>query len=264
MPPPATLAGLHGQVAYLLDFDGQYNEAARHLEQQYKPARAAKNRAGQVDALNNMGHIVQLKKGRQAALKWYQKALTAAGDDPYGQAAGLKNMAIALYLEGDAKQAGVMLNRALKLYRAAGSRLGEANALQATGDVQGFKAENEAALASYGEALTLFRAAGSRLGEANTLQATGTFHIDQGKTETGVEKLDAALQLYRQIGDRVGQVNIYWRLGQHMAKNDHFKKAEPLITQAVELAQQILPPEHQVLKQWQNKLARIRAAQQAN
>ncbi|MEW5961709.1 MAG: tetratricopeptide repeat protein, partial [Chloroflexota bacterium] len=63
--------------------------------------------------------------------------------------------------------------QALALFRAVGSRLGEANTLQAIGDVQGFKKENDEALASYGQALALFRAVGSRLGEANTLQAIG-------------------------------------------------------------------------------------------
>ena len=45
--------------------------------------------------------------------------------------------------------------------------------LKAIGDVQQFRDERDAALASYNEALKLFKAVGDHLGEANVLKAIG-------------------------------------------------------------------------------------------
>ncbi|MBC6948664.1 tetratricopeptide repeat protein, partial [candidate division KSB1 bacterium] len=64
-------------------------------------------------------------------------------------------------------------NDALALFKAVGSRLGEANTLKAIGDVHQFKKELDAAIKAYNDALALFKAVGDRLGEANTLKAIG-------------------------------------------------------------------------------------------
>jgi hypothetical protein len=55
----------------------------------------------------------------------------------------------------------------------AGSALERANVRKAMGDVQQFRKEMEAALASYQQALTLYQAVGARLGEANGRKAMG-------------------------------------------------------------------------------------------
>jgi len=97
------------------------------------------------------------------------------------------------------------------------------------------------ALASYGQALELFRAVGSRLGEANTLQAIGFMKLDTGDGEAGLSTLDEALALFRQVGDRVGQANTWWGLGIWLAQNGNLKEAEPLMARAVALGNQIAP-----------------------
>ena len=51
--------------------------------------------------------------------------------------------------------------QALALHRQLGDRLGEANVLQAIGDVQNFRKDMDTTLASYAEALTLYRAVGA-------------------------------------------------------------------------------------------------------
>jgi tetratricopeptide (TPR) repeat protein len=147
--------------------------------------------------------------------------------------------------------------QALALFRAVGDRLGEANTLQAIGDVQRFRDAYDDALESYGQALALFRAVGDRLGEANTLQAIGFFYLSQENTEEALSTLDQALDLYRQVGDRVGQANIYWDLGTHLAQNGHLQKAEPLLAQAVALAQQFAPG-HPLTGQWEQVLGQVR------
>ena len=151
----------------------------------------------------------------------------------------------------------VSYGQALDLFRAVGDRLGEANTLQAIGDVQGFKKENEAALVSYGQALDLFRAVGSRLGEANTLKAIGFMKLDTGKGEEGQNVLNEAITLYQQVGDRVGQANTYWGLGIRLAQNGNLQEAEPLIEQTLELVKQFIP-NHPFTAQVETVLEQIR------
>ena len=99
----------------------------------------------------------------------------------------------------------------------------------------------EAALDSYRQALDLFRAVGSRLGEANTLKAIGFMKLDKGDRKAGLKALDEAMALYRQVSDRVGQVNTWWGLGIRLAQNGDLKEAESLMAQAVELGNQFAP-----------------------
>ena len=82
-----------------------------------------------------------------------------------------------------------------------GARLGEANVLSSIGDVQNFRDERDAALASYGEALKLFRQVGARLGEANVLSALCRMDIARGKLEDAEQKLAQIIEMRRAIGD---------------------------------------------------------------
>ncbi|MFC1465702.1 MAG: tetratricopeptide repeat protein [Candidatus Brachytrichaceae bacterium NZ_4S206] len=66
--------------------------------------------------------------------------------------------------------------------------------LKAIGDLQQFRDERDAALASYAQALDLFRKIGDRLGEANVYLAIG-------RAQREAELFERAIALYRQIGD---------------------------------------------------------------
>jgi tetratricopeptide (TPR) repeat protein len=79
-----------------------------------------------------------------------------------------------------------------------------ANTLQAIGDVQQFKKQTDAALASYSAALDLFRSVGSRLGEASTLASQSRLLVQIGRTAEAEMKLQEALAVREQIQDRSG------------------------------------------------------------
>ncbi|MBE7530860.1 MAG: hypothetical protein HS099_14145 [Ardenticatenaceae bacterium] len=149
--------------------------------------------------------------------------------------------------------------QALELFRAVGSRLGEANTRQAIGDVQRFRDENEAALASYGQALELFRAVGDRLGEANTRKAIGFYYLDLGQDEEGLSAWQTAVELYTRIEDRTGLVNCYWGLGMRLCQRNALRDGEQLIAKAVALAQTFIP-DHTFTLYMIDVLNQVRAA----
>jgi len=127
----------------------------------------------------------------------------------------------------------VSYNEALKLFKAVGSNLGEANVLQAIGDVQQFRDERDAALVSYNEALKLFKAVGSNLGEANVLASQGQLYLPDDLNKAN-EFLNSAIKIYESIDSKYSvpaQIGNYgwklYRLGEHEKAKPYLYK--PLI-----------------------------------
>jgi tetratricopeptide (TPR) repeat protein len=120
-----------------------------------------------------------------------------------------------------------------------GDRLGEANVLQAMGDVQQFRDDREAALASYEQALTLYRQVGAKLGEANVRKAMGDVQQFRDDQEAVLASYEQALILYRQVGDRLGEANCYLAQGRVALVQEDYQKALTLHTSAYQLYQQI-------------------------
>ncbi len=110
-----------------------------------------------------------------------------------------------------------------------------ANVLQALGDVQAFRKDLDAALASYAQALTLYRAVGDRVGEANTLLALSDLDRAAGQLHEAQNKLHLALETYRIIGDRYSEARALYRLGDCALAEGRAQDAIELYQQAMEL-----------------------------
>ncbi|MEW5987774.1 MAG: tetratricopeptide repeat protein [Chloroflexota bacterium] len=145
----------------------------------------------------------------------YRQALTAARriKDRLGEANVLQAIGDVQNFRDEREAALQSYQEALRLFRQVGDRLGEANVLQAIGDVQNFRKDMEAALQSYQEALRLFRQVGARLGEANVLQAIGDVQNFRKDMEAALQSYQEALRLFRQVGDRLGEANVLLSLG---------------------------------------------------
>ncbi len=96
------------------------------------------------------------------------------------------------------------LERALHGAQRSNDTTGEANVLQAIGDVQQFRKELDAALRSYDDALRLYRALGARLGEANVLAALSRLRLDDD-VAVSQQLLEQALVLRQEINDRYSE-----------------------------------------------------------
>ncbi len=132
---------------------------------------------------------------------------------------------------------------ALGLFRAVGDRLGEANTLQAIGDVQRFRDEYDAALESYRAALGLYRAVGSRLGEANTLAARSRLALRQGRDEEARALLQQAVDLHTAIGSRYDVAVDLGNFGLALRDLGRIEEARPYLLQAAEIFDGIALPQ---------------------
>jgi len=132
--------------------------------------------------------------------------------------------------------------RALGLFEQVGDRLGQANVLQAQGDVLAFRDQRDEALAKYERALGLFEQVGSSLGQANV-------HLAQGDLLRGEEpprswqSYERAHALYLAIGDGYSVARALYRMGDwQMAQGDP-QAAVPLYEAAIALWQAAQLPE---------------------
>ena len=117
-----------------------------------------------------------------------------------------------LQFRKDMQAALASYEQALSLYRQVGSKLGEANVLQAMGDVLQFRKDMQAALASYEQALSLYRQVGSKLGEANCYLAQGSVALEEENYQRALTLHTDAYNLYQQIQDYYSQARLlYYR-----------------------------------------------------
>jgi len=166
---------------------------------------------------------------------WLTQALRVDVADPQLRANVLQALGDVQAFRKDLDAALASYAQALTLYRAVGDRLGEANTLKALGDVQAFRDERDAALASYAQALTLYRAVGARLGEANTLRALGDVQTFRKDLDAALASYAQALTLYRAVGDRVGEANTLRALGDVQAFRKDLDAALASYAQALTL-----------------------------
>ena len=145
----------------------------------------------------------------------YEKGLGAARrvGDQLAEARCLDAIGDVQRFRDENDEALASYRQALGLFRGIGDRLGEANCLKAIGDVQSFRQENDEALASYRQALGLFRGIGARLGEANCLKAIGDVQSFRQENDEALASYRQALGLFRGIGARLGEANCLKAIG---------------------------------------------------
>jgi len=103
----------------------------------------------------------------------------------------------------------------------------EANVLKAIGDVQSFRKEMDAALASYAEARTLFQQVGDKLGQANV-------RLSKGKIVNSAEDFEEAIRLYEEIGDRYSIARGKAYFGEWLLDQGETERAVKLLGEARE------------------------------
>jgi tetratricopeptide (TPR) repeat protein len=97
---------------------------------------------------------------------------------------------------------GQRLQKASAAARRADDQEGEANTLQALGDLALRTDDLAGAEQNYQAALTAFRDIGDRLGEANTLRGFGNLHLARNESDKAWQYLTQALEIHQSMEDR--------------------------------------------------------------
>ena len=143
-----------------------------------------------------------------------------------------------LYQQGtleSKKSAIAQFEIALKLYREAGDRHGEAGTLNNIGAVYSNLGEKLKALEYYSQSLPLSRAVGDRTQEAAILNNIGRVYSDLGEKLKALEYYSQSLPLFRAVGDRSGEAvtlsnigAVYSALGEKQKALEYYSQSLPL------------------------------------
>jgi tetratricopeptide (TPR) repeat protein/transcriptional regulator with XRE-family HTH domain len=223
-----------GDVQWLI---GDYQAAARALEQALVLYRDLGNQLGQANVLHYLG-IVRCLTGRYpgAALA-QEEALSRYRDlgDRRGQANALKELGVVRYVTDDYADATRCLEEALSLYDDLADRRGQADALNYLGVVRGLTGDYPAAAQFQEQSLQICIAIGDRAGQANALNYLGATRNLAGDYPAAAEAAEQALRLYRDLGDWRGQANARHQLGITRRLTGDYPEAERLLEQALAL-----------------------------
>lgn len=130
-------------------------------------------------------------------------------------------LANSAYWMQDLPRSQAMAHQALLLYRSAGNRFGQSEALSLIG---GSESDPGAAKAAFLEALALKREIGDTDGIAFTLQSLSQLAFNGGDFDLALEWLEESLQRFREVGNRQYtaidlrfKASIMWKLGDYNA-----------------------------------------------
>ncbi|MGH9754741.1 MAG: tetratricopeptide repeat protein [Blastocatellia bacterium] len=131
------------------------------------------------------------------------------------------------------------LNRALACALRHADKEGEANVLQAMGDLQMRVADLAGARESYAQALPIYREIEDRLGEANVRQSLGNLYLAEGDPGAAFAEYSAALEAHTEIENLLGVAGSYGYLGRAAKAGGDHPRAILLIEEAVTIYRRI-------------------------
>ncbi|MGW1734285.1 ATP-binding protein [Streptomyces sp. NPDC001999] len=220
----ARVIGLTAAVAAHLRNDGPWARAINLHAAAVTAGRHVGDRAGQADALHELGAVRRLAgdyPGASVALEDALDIYRTIGNQ-LGQANALCQLGAVRWLTDDYPGATVALEQALDIYRIDGNQLGQANALNYLGGVRWLTGDYSGATVVLEQALVIYRDIGDRNGQAHALNYLGAVRIATGDHLGATVVLEQALAIYRDVGDRLGQAHALHGVGVvRIATGDH-------------------------------------------
>lgn len=131
-------------------------------------------------------------------------------------------------------QAHSVTEESLQLFRAAGDRQGEADALLSLGNIEQFLERWDLAVDLIHRSLVLAQSLDDPWREANAYYYLGW---DRRNFERGMSYWEKALRLYRKVGDQIALANLLGVLGQFRVLNGEIESGEKYLDEAMLLWQ---------------------------
>ncbi len=216
----------------------RYPQALRLYNEALEKARALKDRAGEAEALHEIGYVLYSTGEHRKALAHYDHALLLrrSARNRRGEALTLNNIA-AVYLSlAELPKALQRYEQALPLCRAGGDKETEAATLTGIGMVCQIRGEMPKALQHYEQALTLFRSLKDKRNEATTLNNIGAVYKSTGEPRKALQYYEQALTLSREAGDGGGEATTLSNIGAVYDVIDQPRKALEYYQQALPLS----------------------------
>jgi tetratricopeptide (TPR) repeat protein len=131
------------------------------------------------------------------------------------------------------------------MYKEIGAKLGEANTLQALGDLRVRRDKLDEAEENYLHCLEMYKEIGAKLGEANTWKALGDLRVRRDKLDEAEENYLHCLEMYKEIGEKLGEANAMTGLARLFVLIEDLPKSEDYLKKANDLYVEIADNEGQ-------------------
>jgi DNA-binding SARP family transcriptional activator/tetratricopeptide (TPR) repeat protein len=192
---------------------GGYGDAADLHGRALAAARSAGDRAGELDALNDLGHVRGLQGRRQEAIDLFTQARQAARSigNRHGELNALVGLAHVYVRRSRYTQATESFGEARRLAAAGGHRSRELEVLCGLGWVN--LAQGQAADEAFTRAREIADATGHTTGLVGALTGLGHSHRLAGRHEMAMAHCEQALQVARVSGDSFGELDAMVALG---------------------------------------------------
>jgi CHAT domain-containing protein/Tfp pilus assembly protein PilF len=175
---------------------------------------------------------------RKAIAKWEEALkLYREAGDRRGEAFTLTNIG-QVYSDLEEQQKALeYYSQSLPLSRATGDRKQEATILNSIGSAYSYLGEKQKAREYFSQSLLLHREAGNRYGEATVLNNIGLVYLELGENQKAKEYYSQSLPLFRSMGDRGGESTTLSNIGLAYSKLGESQKALEYYRQSLTLAQ---------------------------
>lgn len=199
VPPKIHLKALYA-AGILADAQADYGAAEAHFRESLELNRAADDRWGVANALNNVGVMALRRKDHDEAYRLYRESLELwreLGNEP-ARALALNNLANVARLRGEHSEARRLLEESLASHRAREDRNGSALTLGLMADLARAEGDNEEARQKYQQSLELFQEVGNTPQAARAQLELGRLSIAQDPALARA-RCSASLRVYAEL-----------------------------------------------------------------
>jgi len=188
----------------------QFNEAIAHYETAQRIAKKIGDRSNEASLLTNMGRasLVSCHYMEAEAYCARAAALAAEVNEATVQSLALHNRSEALRELGQFDLARSAAEESLKLVRASGYKVGEANTLENMALIEMAQGDHVGALMDAGKALAITREIASRRVEASVLTRIGYIHLELGQLNEAESSLNEARIIAQEVDEPILRLEI--------------------------------------------------------
>ncbi len=241
--PEAEAVRLHFDLHFEI---AEYANAATDAERLRELARSTGDWVAEADSLRQLGVVCRKRSDNQAALVYYQQALTMFNEHPelthrerIAKATLLYNLSWLLYRMDQYDQADAMFQETLAVARQERLVHQEIDILLALGDSQYSRGHLDQARTHFEAGRERAMTVGDRASQARALINLANTEQRAKDYSSAQAYLQAALHLIQAIGDRWNEVNTWTSLGVLYQETGRYAQADQTFQHALDLSREI-------------------------
>lgn len=203
---------------------GDIDKASEQCDGALRLSRDSKDRAGEAQALYNIGDVYYARGNQVRAIEQFQQALSIWKDlkDDKGKAQAFLYLGYSFSDLSNYQQAATSYAEALALFERINDIRGRAQTLAAIGHLHNANGESQAALEHYDRAEPLFRRTGDRLAEARVLGGMAFVYYKLGESKRAIDYSQQARRLFRALDYKNAESTTLILIAQiELAMGDH-------------------------------------------